>query len=84
MLYPSLSELTNKNINRYALVIATAKCARHINQKLIEERETSEKHSELDRFSKDYKAETAESVNEKAVSVAIRRIHDGTYRIIIE
>ena len=33
MLYPSVQQMTNEKVNRYALVIATAKGARYINDK---------------------------------------------------
>ena len=34
MLYPSIQDLTNDNVNRYMLVIATAKSARYITENL--------------------------------------------------
>ena len=39
MLKPTVQEMTNSKVNRYKLVIATAKCARHIVDKANEERE---------------------------------------------
>ena len=44
MLKPTVQEMTNSKVNRYKLVIATAKCARHIVDKANEEREFEEKH----------------------------------------
>lgn len=85
MLYPSLQELTTDKVNRFELVIATAKCARHITDKLNVEKEAAEQRKDVDRFNKDIKNEvTADSVNDKAVSVAIKRIYAGEYKIIKE
>jgi len=85
MLYPSVQQLTNDKINRYMLVIATAKCARYITQKAIEEREAAEAHKENDRFSKDSRQDTSyDAANDKAVSLAIKRLFDGTYKIIAD
>ena len=39
MLYPTVQDLTNENVNRYMLVIATAKCARHLIDKANDEHE---------------------------------------------
>lgn len=39
MLYPNVQEMTNDKINRYMLVIAAAKCARRITDKVLEEAE---------------------------------------------
>ncbi|HAN20810.1 MAG: hypothetical protein A2Y15_02010 [Clostridiales bacterium GWF2_36_10] len=85
MLYPSLQDLTTEKVNRYKLVIATAKCARHVTQKANEQKEAADQKKELDRFSKDSKNEmTADAANDKAVSVAIKRIYNGDYKIITE
>ena len=37
LLYPSIQQITKGQVNRYCLVIATAKCARHITDKMLEE-----------------------------------------------
>jgi hypothetical protein len=85
MLYPSVQNLTNDKINRYMLVIATAKCARYITQKAIEEREAADAHKENDRISKDSKQDiTNEMANDKAVSAAVSRLYDGSYKIITD
>jgi hypothetical protein len=85
MLYPSIHSLTNDKINRYKLVIATAKCARYITQKALEEREAAESHKETERFSKDSKSDISnDAANDKAVTGAVGRLYDGTYKIIAE
>jgi len=82
MLYPSLQSLTTDKVNRYKLVIATAKCARHITQKSCDAKEVADQRKELDRFAKDAKNEmTADAANDKAVSVAVKRIASGEYRL---
>ena len=40
---PSVEDLTAKGINRYELVIATAKCARLITDEYVEQRAYAEK-----------------------------------------
>lgn len=83
MLYPSLEELTNEEVNRYRLVIATAKFARYVTEKANESREYAEMRKELERFGKDTKSEiTADAANDKAVSVAIKKIADGEFKIL--
>ena len=86
MLYPSVKDLTNDKVNRYKLVIATAKGARHIIDKANEEKEIMEKHRlENDRFGKEVYGENYELIlKEKPVSIAVKRIHDGDYRIITD
>ena len=44
MIYPSIGELTKDGkINRYELVIATAKCARKITDEYVAQRELAER-----------------------------------------
>ena len=83
MIYPSIEELTHQNkYNRYTLVIATAKCARELTDEYVEQREIAEKllaNKETDKslaslIKKEYR-------DEKAVKVAINRIHRGEYCI---
>lgn len=85
MLYPSIQQLTKGKINRYELVIAAAKGARHVTQKNIDEQAKLLEKKGLERTgSKDYKAVNTpgETLKEKAVSIAIKNIADGTYKII--
>ena len=85
MLYPTLQDLTNEKVNRYRLVIATAKCARYITKKACDEREAADHKREIDRFAKESKNEmTADDANDKAVSVAVKRIANGEYKIITD
>ena len=84
MLYPTISELTKDEFNRYELALATAKCARLITDEYVRQREAAEKsatgNKEADRnlinmINKEYR-------DEKAVKNAITRIHNGTYKIV--
>ena len=84
MLYPTISELTKDEFNRYELALATAKCARLITNEYVKQREAAEKaatgNKEADRnlinmINKEYR-------DEKAVKNAINRIHKGEYRIV--
>ena len=83
MVQPSLAKLLEKeNINRYTLVVATAKCAREITDDYIRQREYAEKNS-----GKDSDKNVANVVNvkyrdEKAVKNAIDELYGDEYRII--
>ena len=84
MLYPTITELTKDEFNRYELALATAKCARLITDEYVKQREAAEKaatgNKEADRglikmINKEYR-------DEKAVKNAITKIHKGEYMII--
>jgi len=84
MLYPTISELTNDEFNRYELALATAKCARIITNEYVQQREAAEKaatgNKETDRnlikmINKEYR-------DEKAVKNAITRINSQEYKIV--
>lgn len=84
MLYPTITELTKDEFNRYELALATAKCARLITDEYVKQREAAEKaatgNKETDRglikmINKEYR-------DEKAVKNAISRIHSGKYAIV--
>ena len=84
MIYPTISELTKDEFNRYELALATAKCARIITDEYVKQREAAERAStgnkEADRnlinsINKEYR-------DEKAVKNAINGIHRGEFKII--
>jgi DNA-directed RNA polymerase subunit K/omega len=84
MLYPTISELTKDEFNRYELALATAKCARLITNEYVQQREAAEKaatgNKEADRnlinmINKEYR-------DEKAVKNAITRLNSGEYKIV--
>ena len=84
MIYPTITELTKDEFNRYELTLATAKCARMITDEYVQQRDAAEKsatgNKETDRnlinmINKEYR-------DEKAVKNAIGKIHRGEYKII--
>ena len=84
MIYPTFSELTKDQFNRYQLAVATAKCARIITDEYVKQRENAERTAAgnkdaekplLTMIDKELK-------DEKAVKIAINRIHGGEYSII--
>jgi len=91
MLYPSIQELlkatSNENgekLNKYSLVMATAKCARIITNDYIIQRKEAERNKD----SKDADKDAASAVNkdyrdEKAVKNALREMKDGEFAIYL-
>ncbi len=84
MVDPSIDELMQGGKhNRYAVVLATAKCARQITDEYVRQREIAERllaNKETDKslismIKKEYR-------DEKAVRSAINRLCDGEFRII--
>jgi len=78
MLYPSIQQLTGGEFNRYRLVIAAAKCARHVTDKMIEEREYAEKHKDMEYLPKE---SFAEFEVRKPVSIALHKLANGDYSV---
>ena len=84
MLYPTITELTKDEFNRYELALATAKCARIITNEYVQQRDAAEKaatgNKETDKnlikmINKEYR-------DEKAVKNAISRINSQQYKIV--
>lgn len=78
MLYPSIQQITKGQVNRYCLVIAAAKCARHITDKMLEEREYAEKHKDLEFLPRE---SFADFEVRKPVSIAVKKLANGDYSI---
>lgn len=91
MLYPSIQELlaaTSKDgqekLNKYSVVMATAKCARIITNEYIEQRYDAEKkvaNKETDKdigalVNRDYR-------DEKAVKNALREMNEGQFEVYL-
>ena len=82
MIKPSIKKLTKDKINRYELVIATAKGAKLVTDEYCEQRNAAERmiaRKETDKpltafIDKDYR-------DKKAVTIAIERIMNGEYVI---
>lgn len=86
MINPSIEQLTQGKFNRYALVIATAKCARIVTDEYVKQREAAEKILE----DKDKKSDkTLASMidkdirDNKAVENAVQRLYRGEFNVII-
>ena len=84
MLYPTITELTKDEFNRYELALATAKCARIITDEYVAQRVAAE---EAAAGNKDTERALINNINkeyrdEKAVKNAISRIHRGEYKIV--
>ncbi len=84
MLYPTIDQLSKDEFNRYELALATAKCARKITDEYIEQKAYAERNAtgnkEADRsvinaINKEYR-------EQKAVKLAITKIHAGTYKMV--
>lgn len=85
MIYPSIGELTNNNkINRYTLVIATAKAARIITDEYVKQREYAEKQALKDADKKGNIASLIrkEYMDDKAVKTAISGLYSGEFEVI--
>lgn len=85
MLYPTINELTKGSFNRYELALATARCARLVTDEYSKQRDAAEK-SQSGKKEADkrpiYSMIDKELADDKAVRVAIKRIHDGEYTIV--
>jgi hypothetical protein len=69
------------------LVIATAKCARHLTEKANDEHELEEsRKTENDRYSssKEPKTDYELLLTEKPVSVAVQKLFEGEYSIVVD
>ena len=84
MLYPTIHDLTKGKFNRYELAIATAKCARLVTDEYVRQREAAEKqitgNKDTDKplmnmIDREYR-------DEKAVKIAINKMHAGEYTIV--
>ena len=84
MIYPTFSELTKDQFNRYQLAVATAKCARIITDEYVQQREDAEKAQTGNKETDSALRATVDKElrDEKAVKTAIRRLHAGEYEIV--
>lgn len=80
---PSIEELTKDGVNRYQLVIATAKCAHKVTEEYIRQREAADKKITNKETDKPLASMIDPALrDDKAVKSAIRLIHEGKYRIV--
>lgn len=92
MLYPSIQELLKatakengeEKLNKYSLVMATAKCARIITNQYIKERKEAERKVANKETDKDVSALiNKEYRDEKAVRNALREMRDGEFEVYL-
>jgi len=81
MIYPSITDLSDKGVNRYMLSIATAKCARRITDEQLAKNQVQENRD--DKFSS-YSSSKKAQVNEKPVKEAIEKLYTREYKIIVQ
>ena len=84
MIYPTINELSRDQYNRYEIALATAKCARRITNEYVRQRKEAE-HAAAGAKDSDRSAippVDREMRDEKAVKIAIARIHRGEYAIV--
>ncbi|MBR6507543.1 MAG: hypothetical protein IKT37_08095 [Clostridia bacterium] len=77
MIYPTIKEITKEKYNRYTLVIATAKSARHITDQAVKAAEKAAESAD----SKDSKT-NVEFLGEKAVTLAVDKLLTGEYKVV--
>ena len=91
MLYPSIQELLTatakdgeEKLNKYSIVMATAKCARIITNEYIEQRHVAEKKVASKETEKDIGALINKDYrDEKAVKNALREMKDGMFEVYL-
>ena len=83
MISPSIDQLTKGKMNRYMLVMATAKCARMVTDEYVAQREQAEKMIERKETDKSIAALTKSDVRDKkAVETAVQRIYEGDFEVV--
>lgn len=84
MIYPSINDFTKDGkMNKYALVIAAAKCARVITDEYVNQRERAESRIAKKEVDKPLVSMIREEYrDEKAVKVAVGRLYDGRFKIV--
>ena len=90
MINPSIEQLTQGKFNRYALVIATAKCARIVTDEYVKQREEAEKvvgDKKSDKSASSDKPLASfidkDLRDKKAVENAVQRLYQGEFNVII-
>ena len=84
MIYPPIPELTeNYRFNRYELVIAVAKGAHVVTSEYLTMRANAERMIAEDKMDKPMLAMIdPEYRDQKAIRIAITRLHEGKYRML--
>ena len=83
MIKPSIDQLTKGKMNRYMLVMATAKCARMVTDEYVAQREKAEKMIERKETDKTIAALIKWDVRDKkAVENAVQRLYSGEFEVV--
>ena len=83
MIDPSIEQLTKGEFNRYALVIATAKCAKVVTDDYVAQRELAEKMIADKKTDKTLASLIDIDIRDKkAVENAVQRLYRGDFNII--
>ena len=77
MIYPTIKEITKEKYNRYTLVIATAKSARHITDQAVAAAEKAAESAD----SKESKT-SVDFLGEKAVTLAVDKLLTGEDKVV--
>lgn len=84
MITPSIEQLTQGKFNRYALVIATAKCARIVTDEYVAQREIAEKNIADKKTEKTIASQIDKDIRDnKAVENAVQRLYKGEFNVIV-
>ena len=84
MITPSIEQLTQGKFNRYALVIATAKCARIVTDEYVAKREIAEKNIADKKTEKTIASQIDKDIRDnKAVENAVQRLYKGEFSVIV-
>ncbi len=84
MITPSIEQLTQGKFNRYALVIATAKCARIVTDEYVAQRELAEKNIADKKTEKTIASQIDKDIRDnKAVENAVQRLYRGEFNVIV-
>ena len=83
MINPSIEQLTQGKFNRYALVIATAKCARIVTDEYVKQRAEAEAKLK-DQKDKSLSIYIDKDIRDnKAVENAVQRLYKGEFSVVI-
>lgn len=82
LLYPTIQELTKDEYNRFQLVIAVAKCTRMVTDEYFNKAQHIRARME-DEERPPLRAEATDSDEENLMTVAVRRIRSGEYKITV-
>ena len=83
MLYPTIEQFGGAGSDRYAMTVATAKCARIVTDEYCRQRETAERMVAQKETDKTVFALIDKDIRDnKAVKTAINRLMDGEYVVM--